>query len=459
VLAQRENQKSPMQLRLASLALLLAGASAVHTVRRLGASEARAEAWMRDNPDAEGMNDLKNSDPNAYAIVSALLLKQQAGLLDPANPTGKRPEAEHTSAADIMRDAPSIEGAQSSMSEISIKAPVQHAVFTHGDPWAFKPHDDDEAMVSNVLGAASELTGSAMPSAPSVPSMPSSSLLSSRSSASASTHRDPWAFKPHNDEAMVSSVLGMASQLTGSSMPSAPSMPAAPYHPQESLISSPQTAGASPSALNADMDLVAMAGGASDLGAPAQSRAGQYYGISMNWGKKQAAPDASMAQQNSYVAPAQPAPPAMNRANPYLEGIDFGNQPAPMAPQPAVSMAAQGSYLESINFPGTAAKPAAAKPAQASGLSSFSWGEYAGVASGAVKVAPVQTQYMQVVEDKFEQSKLKGPLTDWLSPESPKPKPHRRQQQEQQDEEQPGDKVDPMAIDNYNSWAHSGVFQ
>jgi hypothetical protein len=394
-----------MQLRIVSLVVLLAGAGAVHVASETSeatAMAARAEAWMRDNPDPDsaGMDDLKNSDPNAYAIVSALLMKQQVGLLDPANPTGKRPEAEHESAADIMRDAPTIQGTEGmAMSEMAIKAPVRQAALTH-DPWAFKPHDDDEAMVSNVLGAVSGLTGSSMPSAPRAPSMPSSSLLSSRRSTE--------------------------------------------------------------SALNADMDLVGMAGSASDLGSSAgqeQANSGNYYGISMEWGKK---PQASMSQQNSYVAPAQPSEPVMNRANPYLEGIDLGNQPASMAPKPAASLVKQRSYLESISFPGTEVKPAEAPMAKGSNdLMGFSWGDLSGVASGAVQVnRPVETQYMQVVEDKVDQSKLKGALSDWLAPAAPSTNAvaHRRAQQAQHDE-QPGEKVDPMAIDNYNNWAHSGAFQ
>lgn len=428
--------------RFVSLAVLFVGASAL--VSRLGVSEARAESWLRENPDADqqGLNDLKNSDPDAYAIVSALLMKKQAGLLDLANPTGKNPEAEHESAADIMRDAPSIDNTEGSqMSQLAIKAPVQHAVYTRGNPWAFKANNDD-SMVSSVLGDAST------PSMPSAPSMPSSSLISSMTSTGTSSHGDPWAFKPHNDdEAMVSSVLGQVSQLTGTSIPSAPSAPSS------SLISSRRSSEASPSALNADMDLVGMAGSASDLGAPR----GNYYGISMDWGKKPAAPTASMSQQASYVAPAQPAPAAQNRANPYLEGIDFGNQPVPVAQQPVASMVAKGSYLSEINFPGSNRPAQAPMNKAANDLQGFSWGEYSGVASGAVKVRPVETQYMQVVEDKVDTSKLKGALSDWLAPDQPTPR--RKPVAQQQEQEQPAEKVDPMAMDKYNNWAQNGNFQ
>merc|ERR1719428_30247 len=251
------------------------------------------------DPDEAGLSDLKASDPDSYAIVQALLMKQQAGLLDPANPTGKRPEAEHESAADIMRDAPTIEGAP--MSAIAVRAPVQHAVFTHGNPWAFKKTTSDDDVMNIIGGGASEEPAAPAMPEPAVPAMPQpvSSLISSRRSTDVSssytqssyTHGNPWAFKAGGDDAM-SIINGGAS--------AEPAAPAAPAMPPSSLISSR-------SALSQDMDLVGMAGSASDLGGAARTpqSQGNYYGISMDWGKKSepVAPVASMSQQSSYVAP------------------------------------------------------------------------------------------------------------------------------------------------------------
>jgi len=372
--------------------LVVAAASSLAST----SAAARAKVWLRQHqaPDEAGLEDLKNSDPNSYAIVQALLMKQQAGLLDPANPAGTRHE-EHQSAADIMRSAPSIEGASESISEVAISAPVKHAVFTHGNPWAYKAKDDDEAMVNNVLGAVSELK----------PSPASSSLISSRRSSS----------------------------------------------------------DASASSLNADMDLMNMVGSGSDLGASAQrtqQSQGNFYGIKMGWGEKPA--PAAMSQQNSYVSHA-PVAPAVNRANPYLEGIDLNNQAAPAPRAPEASMIKQNSYLSGINFPGhQEAASAPVSKSDSSLLSSFSWNEYADVASGKVQVraAPVETQYIQRVEDKFDQSKLKGSLSDWLKADAaPAPKKAMVQVQNSDEESQPGEKVDPMAIDNYNNWAHGNNFQ
>lgn len=408
-----------MYLRSVSLAVLFLGAAA----GRLGASTsaaARANAWLRQHqdPDAQGLEEFKASDPNGYAIVQALLAKQQTGQLDPSNPTGKRPEAEHESAAEIMRDAPTIEGTHDSMSEIAIQAPVHRAAY-HGNPWSFKA-GDDESTVNDILGGAPE------------PAMPVSP-------------------KREENSAIDSTSMSVLSILGGGSSDSAQSPT-----PSSSLISSRRSTQAS-----------------SSWQASSGSQ-GNYFGISMDWGKKSApaapqhaayshgnpfafkrgddestldgilgtAPTASMSQQNSYVAPAAPVAPA---------------------PKPAASMLTQNSYLSQISFP-TAGRPAPAQTSVNKGssdLASFSWDEYAGVADGSVKVRPAQTMYMQqeqvqAVEEKFDESKIKGSLSDWLSPTKPARKPvHQQEQQEEQAE----DKVDPMAMDKYNDWAHSGNFQ
>lgn len=365
-----------MSLRLVSFAALVLGVATA----RVGASttaEAHAKAWLRmhQDPDRQGLEDLKNSDPNSYAIVQALLMKQQAGLIDASNPTGRRPEAEaqQESAADIMRDAPTIEGAPP-ISEVAIRAPVKRAEY-HGDPWHFKAHsaEDDDALVQGVLGAAAELV-------PSGPSAPASSLISSKRSTG-----------------------GM--KITRISP------------------------------LSADMGLVSSAGGDSDAEPAPTSQQSQskFYGISMNWGKSTPeAPTASMSQQNSYV---EPAAPVAALANPYLDGIDLGR---PAVTKPEASMLSTQS---------------------SSDLASFNWGDLSDVASGMVKMRPaeqprVEAQFVQRVEDKLEQSKLKGALADFLAPpQQPAMKPPAPQQRVQKQDEQPGEKIDPMAMDNYNNWA------
>jgi len=238
--------------------------------------------------------------------------------------------------------------------------------------------------------------------------------------------------------------------------------------PSSSLLSSKRTVSDAGSSANM-MDL------AGDL-APARSSGSNYYGIAMDWGKKSApaAPTASMSQQNSYVAPA--APVAVNSGpNPYMQGIDFG-QPAQAAPEPAASMIKQNSYLSQISFPKKRGEePAYNAPSKgANDLTSFSWNEYADVADGRVQVQrPAKTQYIQQeetvdeskiqgMEARFEQSKVQGALSDWLAPmheSSAARKPKADQKQQEPSMPDDPEKIDPMAIDNYNNWAHSGTFQ
>merc|ERR1719486_211489 len=66
-------------------------ALSVQASRVLESSAAfRAKMWMKahdPSADEAGMNDLKNTEPNAFAIVQALLTKKSLGLLDDKNPS------------------------------------------------------------------------------------------------------------------------------------------------------------------------------------------------------------------------------------------------------------------------------------------------------------------------------------------------------------------------------------
>lgn len=498
------------------LAVLLSGAASIHAST---SAESRAKVWLRQHqaPDAAGLEDLKNSDPNSYAIVQALLMKQQAGLMDASNPGGFKHE-EHESAADIMRAAPTIEGAPPSMSEMEYSAPVQHQSYTpHGNPLAFNAAKADDDVMSIIGGDAPSSSDNALQpisqAAMSVSVQPAA--YTPRQNSWSPSSWSPSRAKPADPMAQNNEVLSILGGSTPGDAPprsiSEVSMSArhsqyipmpqphaqyngrqnplafnakssdddamaiitgSPAPAQASLLSSRRTG-------NDDQDIMAMVGSGADL-APKQ---GAYYGISMNWGKKAepaapepAAPVASMSQQNSYVAP-QPAPVANSDSNPYLTGIDLGSsQPVAAAPQPEVSMLKKNSYMSQINFPmkrGEAEEAAAQVLNKGTGgLGSFSWDEYADVASGRVQVQrpPVQTQYIQSddsvdaskfqrVEAKFEESKVKGALSDWLAPMHEEPAARKPRAEEKQ-EEMPDDpsKIDPMAIDKYNDWARSGAF-
>jgi len=106
----------------------------------------RAREWLRthENPDEAGMEELKATNPDAYAIVQALMTKKSLGLLNPRHPN----------AFGGYQDAP---GSKGTMSTVTVEAPPQMAavstetqVASHSDFFNWKPHDDDDAMVANI---------------------------------------------------------------------------------------------------------------------------------------------------------------------------------------------------------------------------------------------------------------------------------------------------------------------
>merc|ERR1719463_866419 len=108
----------------------------------------RAREWLRthENPDEAGMEELKATNPDAYAIVQALMTKKSLGLLNPRHPN----------AFGGYQGAP---GAKGTMSTVTVEAPPQVSavstetqVTSHSDFFNWKPHDDDDSMVSNIEG-------------------------------------------------------------------------------------------------------------------------------------------------------------------------------------------------------------------------------------------------------------------------------------------------------------------
>jgi len=134
-------------------------------------TEFRAKMWLKTHDpsgDEAGMADLKNSDPNAYAIVQALLTKKSLGLLDPNHPTagfgGAAPKKhktfqEEAEEAGLNQDSPS-----EAVSEMEMKssmpypsagsgssAPYPEVRASH-DPWNYKTVHSDDDLVNSVLG-------------------------------------------------------------------------------------------------------------------------------------------------------------------------------------------------------------------------------------------------------------------------------------------------------------------
>lgn len=145
-------------------------------------SEARL--FMRSHvgkaPRGDELAELKGANPEAYAIVKALLTKRSLGLLDPKHPTpsfaggGKPAEqnAEAEQGPEVFQKFASPEELRSasaphqqSLAAQRVAAAVPYAEVqgsSHHDWMNWKPQSsamDDETMVQNVLGAVAELKG------------------------------------------------------------------------------------------------------------------------------------------------------------------------------------------------------------------------------------------------------------------------------------------------------------
>jgi hypothetical protein len=307
-----------------------------------------AKVWLRAHaaPNQDELAELKGENPDAYAIVKALLTKRSLGLLDPKHPT-----ASFASTAAPAEAAP-VGTAAFALSEqdqeavgkkASAAAPVDEDAYPeialaprHHDWLNWKPADsaiDDDSMVKNVLGSVANLVGS-------------------KPKQAAGADSDSLAA----DEA---SILG--EEKSEAPVKVAPILPDTP---KQSLISSRSDAALS-SPLAADE---AKFGGklAVDVAVAAEEEAHPE--------KVAPAPVAAAAS----IYPMEAADPAAG--NSYLKNIDFGlKTEAPAVPR---ASAIQGnSYLRGINFGLDDAAPAAPKPVQSLAsqskdvnyLSSFSW--------------------------------------------------------------------------------------
>jgi hypothetical protein len=105
------------------------------------------------------MEELKTTNPDAYAIVQALITKKSLGLLNPKHPNafGGYQEApgKGVMSTEVVDPQPEVPLA-------AVATQTQHS--SNADFFSWKPHDDDDAMVSNVLGAVASLKNGASPS-------------------------------------------------------------------------------------------------------------------------------------------------------------------------------------------------------------------------------------------------------------------------------------------------------
>lgn len=161
-------------LKVAALALLVS-ADAVS----VQSSTSLARAWLRSHaaPSGDELAELKGVNPDAYAIVKALLTKRSLGLLDPRHPTASfaNTPAPSQSDADAPKGSDAFQLSDQDKQQLDKKgggegdaanlvaapyADVAAAPVHHGDWLNWKPQDsamNDEAMVNSVLGTVANL--------------------------------------------------------------------------------------------------------------------------------------------------------------------------------------------------------------------------------------------------------------------------------------------------------------
>lgn len=158
-----------------SIAVLVLLSSAHASAVRSGTANQRAMVWLHlhggADPDSAGMDDLKNSDPNAYAIVQALLTKRSLGLLDPNNPSAAFGAANKPKQRSFKQEADEAGvTAEATVSDSSVAVPYPSdsrgssvalpfpdvAPAQNSAHFGFHPNNDD-AMVQSVLGASNQL--------------------------------------------------------------------------------------------------------------------------------------------------------------------------------------------------------------------------------------------------------------------------------------------------------------
>jgi hypothetical protein len=138
----------------------------------------RARLFLRAHvgtpPQADELAELRTENPEAYALVKALLTKRSLGLLDPKHPTASFAKAEQPhedQGPEVFEKMASPEELQAMRNPQPVAAKpkvdmpyaeVQPAP-AHRDWMNWKPQSaamDDETMVQNVLGAVAQLKGS-----------------------------------------------------------------------------------------------------------------------------------------------------------------------------------------------------------------------------------------------------------------------------------------------------------
>jgi len=206
-------------------------------------SSFRAKMWLKTHDpsgDQAGMDDLKNSDPNAFAIVQALLTKKSLGLLDPSHPTagfGNAAPKQHKSfqqeadEAGLTQDTPSAAVSEMEMhssmpypSPASDSSPYPEVHASH-DPWNYKKTHSDDDIVNSVLGG--EAAAPAQPETDTL-SLSAVSAQEQQSMPAPVEHREAAPAPVQNAAFSGMPSLSWGNPMAGSSAEESPAASAAP---------------------------------------------------------------------------------------------------------------------------------------------------------------------------------------------------------------------------------------
>jgi len=155
-------------------------ASATSTAARASVQNAAAK-WLSAHPAADvnqgELAELQSANPEAYAIVEALLTKRSLGLLDPKHPTasfaappaaatgpkltGAAAFANLVTPEELANVGHASTASQAPQPEPALAYPDMAAAPAHHDWLNWKPENSDHTMVANVLGAVAEIKGKA----------------------------------------------------------------------------------------------------------------------------------------------------------------------------------------------------------------------------------------------------------------------------------------------------------
>lgn len=219
-------------------------------------TEKTVRTWMRthagNDPDEEGMAELKATNPDAFAIVQALMTKRSLGLLNPAHPMSSMKRntasAQDDSSADDAVQSPESQHGPSMSLEATAVAPQPHRDWLN-----WKPADsaaDDDAMVQGVLGEVASATQgqqlAALSHSRTVSASTSSELSSDETTLSSGSGGSEiiqhTAAAPQHASGMSSFDWGnpyseaATSNVAAATVPASPTLPAASTHEENKYL-------------------------------------------------------------------------------------------------------------------------------------------------------------------------------------------------------------------------------